>query len=688
MTVFQKFAPCLLILLGAGGIFLSILRMRKVLGLIKGNRYLDIWRILFFLMIVFLLGDLLPDLGVFLRALATDDGFIPVLSGMKFLSGALFVYLVVWLNQLTLDELLRTNVSKAYVDNILKSMLDTLVVVNLDGQIQTVNQALCDLLEYQEEELRGKSVDKIFANSAEFARLKPTDLRQKNQIELQKNIETTYLSKDGRQIPVRFSESAMYDNTGLFQGFVCVAQDITQQKQVEEALQQYREHLEERTAELVTANAKLQDQFSECKLAESEWQKAKEAAEAANLAKSQLLAELQKAKEAAESANRAKSQFLANMSHELRTPLNGIIGFSQLLREEALELGYTDFIPDLEAIHSSGIHLLTLINDILDISKIEAGQMKLYLESFDISKLIAEVVTTTQPIIERNGNSLVVDCATDLGSIHADLTKVRQVLLNLLSNAAKFTEQGTITLSVSREQQSELTQSNEQFNSSLQPITLGRLPETVESLTDRLSLAADDLSLTKALVEKVTDGLSVATSSSVFSLKEELAEVKTSVGSLIVFRVTDTGIGMTHEQLKQIFKAFTQADASTTRKYGGTGLGLTISRHFCQMMGGNIAVVSQPGEGSPFCVRLPAEVVGGKTKSTLTTETSSGETLLEVKETAMARNAAPEAIARSRSGFERASTLPEAIAGPQSPNCQWQESRCLKPAMTQSSCWW
>jgi hypothetical protein len=222
----------------------------------------------------------------------------------------------------------------------------------------------------------------------------------------------------------------------------------------------------------------------------------------------------------------------------------------------------------------------------------------------------------------------------------------------------------------------------------LQPITLGRLPETVESLTDRLSLAAEDLSVTKGLLEGVTDGLSVATSSSVSSLKEKLPEVQTSVASLIVFRVTDTGIGMTHEQLQQIFKAFTQADASTTRKYGGTGLGLTISRHFCQMMGGNIAVVSQPGEGSTFSVCLPAEVVGGKTKSTLATETSSGEALLELKGTAIARNAPPEAIARSRSGFERASTLPEAIAGPKSPNCQWQESRCLKPAMTQSSCWW
>ena len=251
-----------------------------------------------------------------------------------------------------------------------------------------------------------------------------------------------------------------------------------------------------------------------------------------------LFSEIEDKGQQLEIASQHKSQFVANMSHELRTPLNAIIGYSEMLEEEAQDLGQEGFLPDLKHIQVAGKHLLGLINEILDLSKIEAGKMELFLEDFDVPALVRDIVATVQPLVEKNANTLDVDCADDLGEMHADLTKVRQALFNLLSNACKFTKQGTITLNVSRES---------------------------------------------------VDG-----------------------GRWLRFRVTDTGIGMTAEQMDKLFQAFSQADVSTTRQFGGTGLGLAISRKFCQMMGGDITVESAFGEGSSFTIHLPSEVADRK----------------------------------------------------------------------------
>ena len=240
------------------------------------------------------------------------------------------------------------------------------------------------------------------------------------------------------------------------------------------------------------------------------------------------------ANDAARAANQAKSTFLANMSHELRTPLNAILGYSEMLAEDALAGGQTAMIPDLEKIRTAGKHLLGLINGVLDLSKIEAGKMKLYLETFDVARVVDEAVGTARPLIQNNGNRLEVRCPDDIGQLREDMTKVRQVLLNLLSNAAKFTEKGVVTLDIWRE--------------------------------DRVD------------------------------------------GNWVFFRVSDTGIGMAPEQMSRLFQPFTQADAATSRKYGGTGLGLALCQKFCAMMGGEISAESRIGEGSAFTVRLPGEI--------------------------------------------------------------------------------
>lgn len=284
--------------------------------------------------------------------------------------------------------------------------------------------------------------------------------------------------------------------------------------------------------------------------------------------------ELEVAKEAAEAANRAKSTFLANMTHELRTPLNAIIGYSELLQEEAEELGEEEFVSDLESINLAGKQLLSLISDILDISKIEAGKMTLVLETFEVSDLINEVVTTVQPLVAKNGNTLTVNCdSSNLGTMYADSSKVRQALLNLASNAAKFTENGKITLSVWQEEEQEWPIASEIAND-------------IANNTDSQQQNPESNSQKRS----------------------------------IVFQVNDTGIGLTEDQMLRLFGAFTQADPSITRKYSGTGLGLTISRKFCQMMGGDISVDSEFGVGSTFTIRLPLLVKSDKEEETEATQ--------------------------------------------------------------------
>ena len=245
-----------------------------------------------------------------------------------------------------------------------------------------------------------------------------------------------------------------------------------------------------------------------------------------------MVDQLAEARDAAMRATQTKSQFLANMSHELRTPLNAVIGITEMLEEDAEDLGYDDFTEPLQRISRAGKHLLNLINDILDLSKIEAGKMELHLEDFGLREVINDAALTVKSVAERNGNRIDLVCPDDIGNLHADITRVRQILFNLLSNACKFTENGVVTVAA-------------------RPLGNG---ETVE------------------------------------------------------VSVSDTGIGMSPEQVAKLFNDFSQADSSTTRKYGGTGLGLAISQRFCNMMGGDVTVTSEPGKGSVFTMRLPRKV--------------------------------------------------------------------------------
>jgi PAS domain S-box-containing protein len=259
-----------------------------------------------------------------------------------------------------------------------------------------------------------------------------------------------------------------------------------------------------------------------------------------------LQTDLEQTRDVADAANQAKSAFLASMSHELRTPMNAILGYSEMLIEEAEDAEQEAFIPDLKKINQSGTHLLALINDVLDLSKIESGKMEVFPEDIKLDILIDEVAATAHPLLEKNSNKLAVERGKNLGNTFQDLTKLRQILFNLMSNAAKFTHKGTVTLQANR-----LTKGN---------------------------------------------------------------------GDWLTLAVSDTGIGIAKDKLDHVFAEFSQADNTTTRDYGGTGLGLAISRRYCGLIGGELSVHSELGEGSTFTVQIPADLPGSKAREQTATK--------------------------------------------------------------------
>jgi PAS domain S-box-containing protein len=372
-----------------------------------------------------------------------------------------------------------------------------MAVVGTDGRWLRVNRSLCAMVGYTEDELLTTDFQAI-THPDDLA----LDLRYVQQMLLGEissyQMEKRYFHREGHVVQALLTVSMVRERGGRPLYFISQIQDITARKEAEAGLRQY-------AAELEASRDHIQEQARELALA----------------------------RDRAQEASRAKSAFLANMSHELRTPLNAIIGYSEMLREDAEDSGNTDALPDLTRIQGAGKHLLALINDILDLSKIEAGKMTLHPQVFQVREVLAEVEGTVKPLMAKNGNTFTVRLAEDLVPMQADLTRVRQGLFNLLSNAAKFTHQGQVTLVVERE-----VRAGEEW---------------------------------------------------------------------VVFRVIDTGIGLSEEQIGRLFQEFSQAEDSTAVRYGGTGLGLAITHRLCQMMGGTVTVQSRLGEGSTFTIALPAD---------------------------------------------------------------------------------
>ena len=360
-----------------------------------------------------------------------------------------------------------------------------------------VNRCACDNLGYEEKELKTLTAFEIKSGITKDAFLEMTLPLRIGSTKLQV-FETVHRRKDGSTYPVDVRLQLSRSETPPI--FVEIVQDITERRNLEIERAAHNERLEQkvalRTAELAESNRHL------------------------------VLAAQQ-----AKVASEAKSEFLANMSHELRTPLNAIIGITEMLIEDATA-DHSASLDFLHRVHRAGDHLLMVIDDILDLSKIEAGQMTLNPEHLDVDGLLRDVMCTAQILASGNDNRLVLDAPGDLGEVYADPLRARQILLNLLSNACKFTRGGEI----------------------------------------------------RVFVRQRSDG---------------------DGGGDLRFEISDTGIGISDSQMHRLFTPFSQADSSVTRKYGGTGLGLVISRALSRMMGGDIFVESELGKGSTFSLRLP-----------------------------------------------------------------------------------
>src|SRR6266545_67804 len=396
--------------------------------------------------------------------------------------------------------------ARAYAESLIKNAPDPVFVSDLEGKILQANDAVSQLLGFRPDELIEQSLSKFI--SPEETREFTAALREVVERGVTRNAVLNPRAATGEVIPTSLNASALRDADGKVIGAIGVLRDMREldkarafaesltenapdpvfvsdlegkilqaneavsqllgfrkDEVVEQSLSRFisPEETREFTAALrevvekgVTRNARLNPRSASGETISTTLNASAlrdpDGRVIGAIGILRDMRELDKAREAAEIANRAKSQFLANMSHELRTPLNAIILYTELLRDEAKDRGLEDFLPDLKKIHGAAMHLLALINDVLDLSKIESGKLELVLETFGVPDMIRDVVTTIQPLAQKNANRLLVHCPEDVGAMHADLTKVRQSLFNLLSNACKFTEGGTVRLEVTREE--------------------------------------------------------------------------------------------------------------------------------------------------------------------------------------------------------------------------------------------